>query len=74
MLRQLVATCERTACARRCGPVLLLIGFATALRHPELVSLQVEGFPLVEKGPYKARTRPTRTQQRGAAIPGAHTV
>ena len=41
MLRQLVATCNRSA-RGRCDCALLLIGFATALRRPELVALQVE--------------------------------
>jgi integrase len=41
MLRQLVATCDRTARGRR-DRALLLIGFAAALRRSELVALQVE--------------------------------
>lgn len=41
MLRQLVATCDRTARGRR-DRALLLIGFAAALRRSELVALRVE--------------------------------
>ena len=41
MLRQLVATCDRTARGRR-DRALLLIGFAAALRRSELVSLHVD--------------------------------
>jgi integrase len=41
MLRQLVATCDRTARGRR-DRALLLIGFAAALRRSELVALQVD--------------------------------
>jgi integrase len=41
MLRQLVATCDRTARGRR-DRALLLFGFAGALRRSELVALQVE--------------------------------
>lgn len=41
MLRQLVATCDRSARGRR-DRALLLIGFAGALRRSELVALRVE--------------------------------
>ena len=41
MLRQLLATCDRTARGRR-DRALLLFGFAGALRRSELVALQVE--------------------------------
>jgi integrase len=41
MLRQLLATCDRTARGRR-DRALLLIGFAAALRRSELVSLHVD--------------------------------
>ena len=49
MLRQLVATCDRTARGRR-DRALLLIGFAAALRRSELVALQVEDVARVGGG------------------------
>jgi len=41
MLRQLLATCDRSARGRR-DRALLLVGFAGALRRSELVALHVE--------------------------------
>ncbi len=49
MLRQLVATCDRSARGRR-DRALLLIGFAGALRRSELVALQVEDVAVVGGG------------------------
>jgi integrase len=49
MLRQLLATCDRTARGRR-DRALLLFGFAGALRRSELVALQVEDVALVAGG------------------------
>ncbi len=49
MLRQLVATCDRTARGRR-DRALLLIGFAGALRRSELVGLRVEDVAVVAGG------------------------
>src|SRR5271165_6839426 len=49
MLRQLVATCDRTTRGRR-DRALLLIGFAGALRRSELVALQVEDVAHVAGG------------------------
>jgi integrase len=49
MLRQLVATCDRSARGRR-DRALLLIGFAGALRRSELVALQVEDVAIVTAG------------------------
>jgi len=49
MLRQLVATCDNSASGRR-DRLLLLFGFAGALRRSELVSLQVEDVAEVAGG------------------------
>jgi len=49
MLRQIVATCDRTKRGRR-DRALLLMGFAGALRRSELVALQVEDVALVANG------------------------
>ena len=49
MLRQLLATCDRTARGRR-DRALLLFGFAGALRRSELVALQVEDVAIVAGG------------------------
>ena len=49
MLRQIVATCDRSKRGRR-DRALLLIGFAGALRRSELVALQVEDVALVANG------------------------
>jgi integrase len=49
MLRQLLATCDRTARGRR-DRALLLFGFAGALRRSELVALQVEDVALTASG------------------------
>ncbi len=48
-LRQLVATCDRSARGRR-DRALLLIGFAGALRRSELVALRVEEVAVVAGG------------------------
>jgi len=61
MLRQLVATCDRTARGRR-DRALLLIGFAGALRRSELVALQVEDVAVVAGG---LRLRRGKTDQAG---------
>lgn len=49
MLRQLVATCDRSVRGRR-DRALLLIGFAAALRRSELVALRVEDVAVVAGG------------------------
>ena len=49
LLRQLVATCDRSARGRR-DRALLLIGFAAALRRSELVALRVEDVAIVAGG------------------------
>jgi integrase len=49
MLRQLVATCDRSARGRR-DRALLLMGFAGALRRSELVALAVEDVASVPGG------------------------
>ena len=49
MLRQLVATCDTSASGRR-DRLLLLFGFAGALRRSELVALQVEDVAEVAGG------------------------
>ena len=49
MLRQLLATCDRSARGRR-DRALLLFGFAGALRRSELVALQVEDVAVVAGG------------------------
>lgn len=49
MLRQLLATCDRTARGRR-DRALLLFGFAGALRRSELVALCVEDVAIVPGG------------------------
>jgi site-specific recombinase XerD len=65
MLRQLVATCDRTARGRR-DRALLLIGFAAALRRSELVALQVDDVARVGgRGPRSAcRAASTRKPAR----------
>src|SRR5580658_3923825 len=49
MLRQLVATCDNSPRGRR-DRLLLLFGFAGALRRSELVALQVEDIAIVAGG------------------------
>jgi len=49
MLRQLLATCDRSARGRR-DRALLLIGFAGALRRSELVALRVEDVAVTASG------------------------
>lgn len=49
MLRQLLATCDRSARGRR-DRALLLIGFAGALRRSELVALQMEDVAVTASG------------------------
>jgi len=49
MLRQLLATCDRSARGRR-DRALLLIGFAGALRRSELVALQIEDVAVTASG------------------------
>ena len=63
MLRQLLATCERTARGRR-DRALLLIGFAGALRRSELVALQVEDVAVVAGG-LRLRLLRGKTDQEG---------
>ncbi len=63
MLRQLVATCDRTARGRR-DRALLLIGFAAALRRSELVALQVEDVARVGGG-LRLRIARGKTDQAG---------
>ena len=63
MLRQLVATCDRTARGRR-DRALLLIGFAGALRRSELVALQVEDVAVVAGG-LRLRLLRGKTDQAG---------
>jgi integrase len=63
MLRQLVATCDRTARGRR-DRALLLIGFAAALRRSELVALQVDDVAEDARG-LRLRIRRGKTDQAG---------
>lgn len=63
MLRQLVATCDASARGRR-DRVLLLFGFAGALRRSELVSLQVEDIAVVAGG-LRLRIARGKTDQAG---------
>ena len=63
MLRQLVATCDRTARGRR-DRALLLIGFAAALRRSELVALHVEDVARVGGG-LRLRIARGKTDQAG---------
>ena len=63
MLRQLVATCDRTARGRR-DRALLLIGFAGALRRSELVALQAEDVAIVAGG-LRLRLLRGKTDQAG---------
>jgi integrase len=63
MLRQLVATCDRSARGRR-DRALLLIGFAGALRRSELVSLRVEDVAVVANG-LRLRILRGKTDQEG---------
>ena len=63
MLRQLVATCDRSARGRR-DRALLLIGFAGALRRSELVSLRVEDVAIVTNG-LRLRIVRGKTDQEG---------
>ena len=63
LLRQLVATCDRTARGRR-DRALLLIGFAGALRRSELVALQVEDVAVVAGG-LRLRLLRGKTDQAG---------
>jgi integrase len=63
MLRQLVATCDRSARGRR-DRALLLIGFAGALRRSELVSLTVEDVAVVAGG-LRLRIARGKTDQAG---------
>jgi integrase len=63
MLRQLVATCDRSARGRR-DRALLLFGFAGALRRSELVALQVEDVAIVAGG-LRLRIARGKTDQAG---------
>jgi integrase len=63
MLRQLVATCDASASGRR-DRLLLLFGFAGALRRSELVALQVEDVARVAGG-LRLRIRRAKTDQAG---------
>jgi integrase len=63
MLRQLLATCDRTARGRR-DRALLLFGFAGALRRSELVSLHVEDVRVDAHG-LRLRIRRGKTDQEG---------
>ncbi len=63
LLRQLVATCDRSARGRR-DRALLLIGFAAALRRSELVALQVEDVAAVAGG-LRLRIARSKTDQAG---------
>ena len=75
IIRQLVATCDRSACGRR-DRALLLIGFAGALRRSELASLRAEDVAVVAGG-LRLRIRRSQTDKagQGAEIglpPGQH--
>jgi integrase len=63
MLRQLLATCDRSARGRR-DRALLLFGFVGALRRSELVALRVEDVALVADG-LQLRIRRGKTDQAG---------
>jgi integrase len=63
MLRQLLATCDRTARGRR-DRALLLFGFAGALRRSELVSLRVEDVKVDAAG-LRLRILRGKTDQEG---------
>jgi integrase len=63
MLRQLVATCNRSARGRR-DRALLLMGFAGALRRSELVALRVEDVAIVPGG-LRLRIARGKTDQLG---------
>jgi len=63
MLRQLLATCDRTARGRR-DRALLLFGFAGALRRSELVSLNVEDVKIEADG-LRLRIFRSKTDQEG---------
>ena len=63
MLRQLVATCDSSPRGRR-DRLLLLFGFAGALRRSELVALQVEDVAMVAGG-LRLRIRRAKTDQAG---------
>jgi len=63
ILRQLVATCDRSRRGRR-DRALLLIGFAGALRRSELVALQVEDIAY-DKAGLRLRLRRSKTDQVG---------
>jgi integrase len=63
MLRQLLATCDRTARGRR-DRALLLFGFAGALRRSELVALRVEDVAIVAGG-LRLRIARGKTDQTG---------
>jgi len=63
MLRQLLATCDRSARGRR-DRALLLVGFAGALRRSELVALQVEDVAATASG-LRLRIARGKTDQEG---------
>jgi integrase len=63
MLRQLLATCDRTARGRR-DRALLLFGFAGALRRSELVALRVEDVKVDTDG-LRLRILRGKTDQEG---------
>jgi integrase len=63
MLRQLLATCDRTARGRR-DRALLLFGFAGALRRSELVALRVEDVKVDADG-LRLRILRGKTDQEG---------
>jgi integrase len=63
MLRQLLATCDRSARGRR-DRALLLFGFAGALRRSELVALRVEDVAIVAGG-LRLRIARGKTDQAG---------
>jgi len=63
MLRQLLATCDRSARGRR-DRALLLVGFAGALRRSELVALHVEDVAATASG-LRLRIARGKTDQEG---------
>jgi integrase len=63
MLRQLIATCDRSARGRR-DRALLLFGFAGAMRRSELVALRVEDVVVVPGG-LRLRILRGKTDQAG---------
>jgi integrase len=63
MLRQLLATCDRTARGRR-DRALLLLGFAGALRRSELVAIRVEDVKVDANG-LRLRIFRSKTDQEG---------